>query len=465
MDNLKQQITAELAYLKKANEKLNAVVTYADVEAQLAALESISTDAKLYGKSLIIKDNILTKGLKTTASSRILDNYIPIYDATVTKKLAAAGTICLAKSSMDELGMGGTNLNAYTGKVNNPYEFDRISGGSSGGSAVLVAANACEIALGTDTGDSIRKPAAYCGVVGLKPTYGRVSRYGVIPYASSLDHVGCFTRNVEMAAKSLEVMAGRDDNDMTSSYLPVPNYAEQINSDLTGKKIAVFKNVLDAVEDTRISEQTLALIEKLQAQGAIVDVVSLNDDLMKTMLPVYYIIANAEATSNHSNLDGIRFGMREDAPEMEEVMVETRTKGFSSEVRKRFVIGSYALFEENQERLLRKAQKVRRLLVEELDKVLNEYDVLLAPATGTIAPYANESHEDKLSSTYLIAENHMLLGNFSGYPSITLPIGFVDEMPIGINMTAKAFAEQTLFDIGSAIEVISGCKDQYKEVA
>lgn len=449
---------------QQAQAALNAFVTICDEEQAAHTIASTNPTLPLYGTPIVLKDNILTKGLRTTGSSRILDNYIPIYDATVTKKLREAGAILIGKSSMDELGMGGTNLNAHTGKVNNPYDYSRISGGSSGGSAALVAANVVPMALGTDTGDSIRKPAAYCGVVGLKPTYGRVSRYGVIPYASSLDHVGCFTRNVYDAALTLSIIAGRDDHDLTSSTREVPAYAANLHADLQGKRIAVFGNVMDAVEDVRIAEMTKALLAKCEEQGAIVEVIHMNDDLMKTMLPTYYILANAEATSNHSNLDGIRFGKSEAGESVEEVMLATRTKGFSSEVRKRFVVGSYALFEENQERLLRKAQKVRRLLVEELANVLKDYDVVLAPAAGTTAPHVDDCHEDKLSSTYLVAENHMLLGNFSGYPSMTLPIGLVDACPVGINLTAKAFEEQTLFNIGAGIEALTGCKDMYKEV-
>lgn len=203
--------------LKKVNEKLNAVVTFCDDENALKELEKIDKDAPLYGVPVVLKDNVSTKGIRTTASSRILDNYVPVFDATIVTKLKEAGALIVAKASMDELGMGGTNINAYTGKVNNPWDLSRISGGSSGGSAVLVASGLVPLAIGTDTGDSVRKPASYCGVVGVKPTYGRISRYGIIPYASSLDHVGYFTSNIEDAAISLEVLAGRDNKDMTSS--------------------------------------------------------------------------------------------------------------------------------------------------------------------------------------------------------------------------------------------------------
>ncbi|MEF9962307.1 MAG: amidase family protein [Erysipelotrichaceae bacterium] len=449
---------------KMAKEQLNAVVSAYDMSEECKRIADIDKKAPLYGIPVVLKDNISTKGMRTTASSRILDNYVPVYDACVVEKLKKAGAIFIAKASMDELGMGGTNLNAYTGKVNNPWDLNRISGGSSGGSAVMVASDCAPIALGTDTGDSIRKPATYNGVVGLKPTYGRISRYGIIPYASSLDHVGFLTNNVLDSAKTLQVLAGRDDRDLTSSFESVPDYAAHINADIKGKRIAIIDNVQDAIDDQRIKDSFDELIVKLKKQGAIIEHVSLPDDLMKALLSTYFIIANAEATANHSNLDGIRFGMREPGESVEEVMIASRTKGFSSAVRKRFVVGSYSLFVENQDKLFRKAQKVRRLIVNELKKVLDQYDVTIASAAGSIAPHQDDNFDDKLSSAYLVAENHMLLGNFSGYPSISVPTGFVDGMPIGINLNAKPWQEQTLFDIATCIEDTTGLAGLVKKV-
>ena len=361
--------------------------------------------------------------------------------------------------------MGGTNKNAYTGKVNNPWDTNRISGGSSGGSAVLVASGVVPFAIGTDTGDSVRKPAAYNGIIGMKPTYGRISRYGIIPYASSLDHVGYFTTAIEDAAKALEVLAGRDDRDMTSSYKEVEAYASNINSDIKGKRIAVLENVQQGVSNIDVKENFDALMKALESKGAIVERVHFDDKLMKAILPVYYIIANAEATANHSNLDGIRFGMREDGESVEEVMINSRTKGLCSYVRRRFVVGSYSLFEENQEKIFRKAQKVRRLIVEELANCLKDYDVVIANASSDVAPLSEESREEHLDNDALVAENYMAIGNFSGYPSMTMPTGFVKGLPIGINMTAKAFDEQTLFNIGKAIEEITGLKGNDVEVS
>lgn len=445
--------------VKQKNEDLNAVVTLCDIDKQVEELKNKDKNLPFYGVPIVLKDNVSTKGIKTTASSRILNNYVPIYDAHIVDKLKDAGAITVAKSSMDELGMGGTNINAYTGKVNNPWEKERISGGSSGGSAVLVAQGLVPFAIGTDTGDSIRKPASYCGVVGVKPTYGRISRYGIIPYASSLDHVGYFTTNVEDAALSLEVLAGRDDRDMTSSIKPVEAYKDLLNGEVKGKKIAIMKNVQDEIKDKTILASFQEIVEALKAKGAIVDEIIFDKDLMNTLLPTYYVISNAEATANHSNLDGIRFGMREEGADLEEIMIQSRTKGFSSLVRKRFVIGSYSLFVENQEKLFRKAQKVRRVIVQHLQDKMADYDAIIASAAGSVAPYPKDAYDENLNATYLVVENHMLLGNFSGYPSMTLPATFVNDLPVGIHIMCKPFEETKMFNIAQAIESVTNLKD------
>lgn len=449
---------------KESQSELNAVVTFVDVEEQIKELNTIEKDMLLYGVPIVLKDNVSTKGILTTASSRILDNYVPVYNAHIVDKLKQAGAVVIAKASMDELGMGGTNKNAYTGKVNNPWDTARISGGSSGGSAVLVAKGIVPLAIGTDTGDSVRKPAAYNGVIGVKPTYGRISRYGIIPYASSLDHVGYFTTAIEDAAIALEVLAGRDDRDMTSSFEEVKPYAKDLHANIKGKRIAILDNVQNAIEDSEITSNFNDLMKKLESRGAIVEHVRLDDKLMHAILPTYYIIANAEATANHSNLDGIRFGMREDGENVEDVMIHSRTKGFCSYVRKRFVIGSYSLFVENQDKIFRKAQKVRRLIVDELKKTLDNYDIVIASAAPSIAPLSEDSKDEQLGKDAIVADNHMILGNFSGYPSITIPTGFSKGMPIAVNMSAKPFDEQTLFNIGKAIEEETGLKGNDVEV-
>ena len=444
---------------KKSNEKLNAIVTLIEDD------KCENPNGKLANVPIAVKDNFSTSNIRTTACSNILNNYIAPYDATAIKKIKEAGAVMIAKSSMDELAMGGSNLTANIGPCHNPYDLKRISGGSSGGSAVLVASGVTPLALGTDTGDSIRKPAAFCGVVGTKPSYGRISRYGVIPYASSLDHVGYFTTNVQDAALALEVLAGRDDLDMTSSYEEVLEYSKLLDYEYKDLTFGVIDNVVDVLSDLEVKETFLKLIAELEEKGAKIKHIHFDNDLMKALFPTYFIIANAEATANHSNLDGVRFGVSKEGESMEEVMINSRTEGFSSFIKKRFVVGSYSLFEENQERVFKKAQKVRRVVCESVLKELSKVDVLIAPASGKVAPYIqNEEKQDELTDEYLIAENHMVIANFAGLPSITLPMGFKDGLPLGVNLTAKAFDEVGMFKCAKAFEDLTGLKDLVKEV-
>jgi len=444
--------------------KLNAMVSFLEPTSQLEALKAIDPSSPFYGVPIVLKDLVNMKGSITTGSSKILENYVSPYDATITQKLSAKGAIIIGKASCDTFGMGGTNMTAATGPVMNPYDLTRMSGGSSGGSAVLVASGVVPMAIGTDTGDSVRKPASYCGIVGMKPSYGRISRYGVIPYASSLDHVGFFTTTVKDAAITLEVLAGRDDKDMTSSNRPVEAYASLLKGDLKGQRIGILKNVIDSIQNQSTLKEFERLCQKLEAKGAICVPIQLNEDLMHAFLPTYYIIANAEATANHSNLDGLRFGVQKEGDDVEAIMSATRTAGFGKLLRKRFVIGSYALFIENQEKVFRKAQKVRRLIVEDLKKALSQCDVLMAPASSQGAPRLDDQSADQLSSEYLIAENFMALGNFSGYPSITIPFTLVDGLPVGINLTASAFEEAQLLDIAYGIEQVTQWADRTKEL-
>ena len=461
-ENVAARVNEAVEKAHALQDKLNAVITFVDPAKQL---EEMPEDGLLSGVPIALKDNVNTKGVLTTAGSRILSNYVPVYDAEIAVRLQKAGAINIAKASMDELAMGGTNKSAFIGPCHNPWDTRRMTGGSSGGSAALVAAGVVPMAIGSDTGDSVRKPASYCGIVGVKPTYGRISRYGIIPYASSLDHVGYFTRNIEDACVTLKVLAGRDERDMTSSFEEVPDYSALLNSDINGKKIAILKNVIDGISTPQIVTMFDELAEKLRKRGAIVEEYVFDEDLMRAILPAYFIIANCEATSNHSNLDGIRFGVREDGADMAEIMTNSRTKGFCSLIRRRFVIGSYGLFEENQERIFRKAQKVRRKIVEALDACLNEYDAVIAPAAGTIAPFIDDqADQDALGEESVVAENYMAIANFSGYPSLTQPMGFVDGCPVGVNITCRGFAEVEMFNIAKAIEEETGLRDLVAEV-
>lgn len=461
-EHVTERVEKACAKAEALQESLNAVITFVDPKEQL---ENLPEEGLLRGVPIVLKDNVNTKGVRTTAGSRILSNYVPIYDAYIAEKLKEAGAVNIAKASMDELAMGGTNLSSFIGAAHNPWDTRRMTGGSSGGSAALVAAGVVPMAIGSDTGDSVRKPASYCGVVGVKPTYGRISRYGIIPYASSLDHVGYFTGNIEDACVTLKVLAGRDERDMTSSTREVPDYSALLNSDVKGKKIAIIKNVMNGISTPEIVSMFEELAEKLRKRGAVVEEYEFDEDLMRAILPTYFIIANCEATSNHSNLDGIRFGVREEGADMAEIMTNSRTKGFGPLIRRRFVIGSYGLFEENQERIFRKAQKVRRLIVEAMDKCFEEYDAIMAPAAGTIAPLIDaDTDQDSLGEDSVVAENYLAMGNFSGYPSLTQPMGFVDGCPVGVNITCKAFEETEMFDIAKAIEEETGLKDLVAEV-
>lgn len=453
-----KELFEELTYQQ---DRLNALVTITQDKA-LEDLEKADFDTILSGIPYVLKDNYNTKGILTTASSRMLENYKPIYNAHVVEKLEEAGTCLVAKASMDELAMGGTNKSALTGPVANPWDTRRISGGSSGGSAAIVASGVVPFALGSDTGDSIRKPAGFCGIVGMKPTWGRISRFGVIPYASSLDTVGAFTRNVRDMAIVIEAMAGRDNRDMTSSFKPVPHYLDDLNDDIHGLKIAVLRSVSDEIRNTEVKENFEYVIQTLKDLGATVEDVRMPMELMRTLLPTYTIIANSEATSNHSCLDGIKYGNRQEGQTTDEIMINSRTHGFGDHIKRRFILGNLALATENQEKMFKKAQRVRRLVVNELNKIYQDYDIILTPNGGGIAPMLDEATDDRLSDEYLILENHLCLGNFAGTPSLSLPTGFVDDMPIAVNFMGRLFEEQTVLNVSYALENALNFKNQYK---
>ena len=454
-----QELFEEVDFQQK---RLNAFVTVTKDEA-LKNIENLDVKENeiLKGIPGVFKDNYNTKGIKTTASSKMLEEYVPVYNATVVDKLYEAGISLIGKSSMDELAMGGTNKSALTGPVFNPWDSSRIAGGSSGGSEALVGSGVVPFALGSDTGDSIRKPAGFCGVVGFKPTWGRISRFGVIPYASSLDHVGAFTRNVRDMAIVTEALAGRDDRDMTSSNLPVPHYLENLTSDIKGMKIAVLTTVSDEIRNKDIKENFEHVIATLKELGAEVGEVTIPQYLARAILPTYTIIANSEATSNHSCLDGIKYGDRQPGSSTDEVMINSRTDGFGAHIKRRFILGNLALATENQERMFRKAQRVRRLIVEELNKIYSEYDIILTPNSGSVAPKLDEANDDRLSDEYIILENHLALGNFAGTPSISIPSGFSDKMPIAVNLMGRVFEEQTVLNAAYALEQALGFANQY----
>ncbi len=459
MENIKNKIEINRTWHQTCNH-INTFIEHHDVE----------KDGPLSGYVVTLKDNISTKGVATTASSKILSNYTPVFNATVVEKLQQAGACIIAKTSMDELGMGGTNMSAYTGPVLNPFDTRRISGGSSGGSAVSVAIGGADISIGSDTGDSIRKPASYCGIVGVKPTYGRISRYGVIPYASSLDHVGYFTNNVKDSAIVLESLAGRDDKDLTSSSQIVEQYSSYLTKPINGLTVGVLENIVDKINNDNIVQSFNDVISELEKRGATIVKVKLNETLMSAYFATYNIIANCEATANHSNLDGIRFGVQEAGSSVEEIMMNSRTKGFGINVRKRFVTGSYGLFEENQEDVFFKAQRVRRLIVEDITRAMSGIDVLCSPASGQIAPLLNNIKTlDQCDNDEIVVENYMVMANFSGLPSMTVPMTWINEeekeMPVGLHIMANAFKEGVMFQVAQEIETICNLGDRIAKVS
>ncbi len=450
--------------LKRAKENEDNAFEMIIEEDALKKAEELSKlpvpkDNYLFGIPYIAKDNFSTKGYETTASSNILNGYVPLFDATVIKLLNEAGAILIAKSTLDELAMGGTGTSGHKGITYNPWDksHTRLVGGSSCGSAAAVSDAIVPFALGSDTGDSVRKPASYAGLVGFKPTWGLVSRFGLFPFAPSLDHVAYFTRSVFDSALATELLSKHDENDSTSSYKERPNYLD-LNSSVEGKKIAVINGIYKTIQDKKVIEDFDKSIEFLKKNGAKVDFIDVDTDLLKAIYPSYIVISCAEATSNDANLDGIKFGPNYGGKTYSEVMFNARTKGFSALIKRRFVIGSYALMRENQEEVFLRAQRARHLIVNTFNKIFETYDAVYCPAAPSIAPLINKSSEN-INEDFMIADNWLAIGNFGGYPSITLPIGLENDMPFGANLMCKPFDEVNLFNIALKIEEGTGLKN------
>lgn len=425
--------------------------------------EEKESDSIISGIPYALKDNISTKGIVTTGSSNILKDYVPLYDATVYRKLKEAGAVLMGKTVLDELAMGGTGTTGHTGVVRNPWDKNRLIGGSSAGSASAVALGIVPFSIGSDTGDSIRKPAAYGGVVGYKPTYGRISRYGLFAFASSLDHVGMFARSVKDVSYVMDIVKGHDDKDMTS--LPDEDicYVNELDNDVKGKKLFYIKEAIEI--DNGNEELKLILdnfrqtLDRCREIGLEVHEVSFRKDLLEAIYPAYMCISCAEATSNNSNLTGIPFGTRVDGVNINDIMMKTRTEGFSELIKRRFVMGSYILQKENQEKLFLNACRVRRLIVDKMNELFKEYDGLIMPASGDVAPVFG-SVSDRLSDEYLILGNHMVIGNFGGFPSISIPSGFVSGMPVSVNITGRAKEDFLVLNIANKLEEVLGYKGQ-----
>lgn len=420
--------------------------------------EEVPCDNFLFGIPYIAKDNFSTRGIESTGGSNILNGYIPSFDATVIKILKENKAIMVAKSTLDELAMGGSGKSGHKGIQFNPYDETKnhLIGGSSSGSAVATAASYVPFSLGSDTGDSIRKPASYAGLVGFKPTYGLISRFGLFPFSVSLDHVGYFTRSVDDAAILFDYLNKYDERDYTSS-LKGRNKVYPLKEE-KHHKIAVLKEVIDSIKDEMILSSFNNLIEKLKNEGNEVEYVSIDPSILKALYPAYIIISSAEATSNNANLDGIKFGNRKEGNSYQEVMFNTRNEGFSELIKRRFVLGSYALMSENQEEVYLKAKKVRRVVVDKVNEIFNSYDCFIAPASPTVARSLNEVSDD-LDDTYLIADNYLGIGNFGGFPSITIPLGLKENLPFGLSITGKIFDDSKVFEIAKECENLTNLKN------
>ena len=443
----KELIEESLKRAHDTQEELNSFVTILD-----DAKEENITDNILSGIPYAAKDNLSTKGILTTGSSNILSNYVPVFDATCISKLKDCNAVMIGKTVMDELGMGGTGTTGHTGVVKNPWDTSRQTAGSSAGSAAAVARGIVPYALGTDTGDSIRKPAGYCGIVGFKPTYGLISRWGLFAFASSLDHIGCLTRSVKDAAYVIDAMKGIDSNDMTSFDSSSINLVKDYTTNVKGKKLFTIKELNDELKNTKdIYDNFVKVINYAKECGMEVVEESIDEHILRSIYPAYMAISCAEATSNNSNLTGISFGNKKDGNTPIDVMINTRTKGFSELIRRRFVIGSFILQKENQEKLFKNAQRIRRLVVDKMNKLFEKYDGLLMPNTNTIAPKFDET-SDVMSDNYLLFAENLAIGNFGGFPSISIPSGTVDNMPIAINITCPIKHDSDAINIAAALE-------------
>ena len=457
--------------LKKSHEiqdKCNAFVTILD-----DAIETKVTDNLLSGIPFGVKDNYSTKGVLSTGSSNTLKDYVPFFDATAYKNLKNAGAIMVNKTVLDEFGMGGTGTTGHTGTVKNPWDITRMCAGSSAGSACAVAAGVYPYALGSDTGDSIRKPAAYCGIVGYKPTYGLISRYGLFAFASSLDHCGVLTRSVKDAAIVVDTMKGIDDKDLTSWDSSNLNLVKSLNGNIKNKKLCYIKELCDINNYDNPSDELkmhlqnfLDKINLIKNNGVIVEEVSVDQKLLNAIASVYVILSCSEATSNLSNLTGISFGPRGEGNTWEEQVKDYRTKGFSPLIKRRFIIGSYILQKENQERYFINAQKVRRLLVDTWKELYKTYDAVILPVGTGAARHLDDSLDILTDDKNLGAlEEHLQVGNFGGFPSITIPDGFIDNMPVGLNITGNCYDVENVLNIAYAIESMMDYKNQIaKEV-
>ena len=447
------------AYLQRINthKQLNCFITIADEQALQAAKVAdallASGEANLLtGIPIAQKDIFCTQGVKTSCGSKMLDNFIAPYNATVIENFNTAGAVMLGKLNMDEFAMGSSNETSYYGAVQNPWDNSTVPGGSSGGSAAAVAARLAPAVTGTDTGGSIRQPASLCGITGLKPTYGRVSRYGMIAFASSLDQGGPMARTAEDAALLLQTMAGFDTKDSTSVDKAVPDYSANLSKSLEGLKIGLPKEFFNEGLKNDIAVAIESAVDEYKKLGAEIKEVSLPN--MKLAIPTYYVIASAECSANLSRYDGVRFGYRcEDPADLNDLYIRSRGEAFGAEVKRRILMGTYALSAGYYDAYYIKAQKVRRLISEDFNNALTEVDVLMGPVSPTTAFSIGEKTSDPIEM--YLADIYTIAINLAGLPAMSVPAGFVDNKPVGLQIIGNYFAEDHLLNIAHQYQQVT----------
>ncbi|MDX1340888.1 MAG: Asp-tRNA(Asn)/Glu-tRNA(Gln) amidotransferase subunit GatA [Reinekea sp.] len=439
-----------LAKIKSEDAKYNAFITVTDEQALAAAKTADERRAAgkaevLTGVPIAVKDIFCTQGVKTSCGSKMLDNFIAPYESTATQKLSDVGMVSLGKTNLDEFAMGSSTESSFYGPTRNPWNLDTVPGGSSGGSAVAVAAGMAPVALGTDTGGSIRQPAAFCGITGLKPTYGRVSRWGMIAYGSSLDQGGPMAQTAEDAALILNTIAGFDPKDSTSMDKPVEDYTAQLNAPLTGLKIGLPKEYFGSGLSDGIRSAVMDAVKQFEKLGATVKEISL--PRTELSIPAYYIIAPAEASTNLSRFDGVRYGYRcEDPKDLEDMYTRTRSEGFGTEVKRRIMVGTYALSAGYYDAYYRKAQQLRRMIKQDFVTALADVDVIMGPTTPSTAWNIGAKNQDPVAM--YLEDIYTLSVNLAGLPGMSLPCGFHDGLPVGLQVIGNYFSEAKLLNIG-----------------
>ncbi|WP_421853061.1 Asp-tRNA(Asn)/Glu-tRNA(Gln) amidotransferase subunit GatA [Marinomonas sp.] len=438
-----------LARIAKLDPQLNSFITVSEQRAleQAAAADALLQSGKgtsLTGIPVAHKDLFCTEGTLTTCGSKMLNNFIPPYESTVTSRIQQAGAVMLGKTNMDEFAMGSSNENSFYGAVKNPWNLDMVPGGSSGGSAAAVAAGLAVAATGTDTGGSIRQPASFCGITGLKPTYGRVSRFGMIAYASSLDQGGPMAKSAEDCAHLMQAMAGFDEKDSTSAETPTEDYLANLNAPLTGLKIGLPKEYFGDGLNSQVADVIMAAVKEFEKLGATVKEISLPN--LQLSIPSYYVIAPSEASSNLSRFDGVRFGHRcNDPKDLLDMYTRSRAEGFGTEVQKRIMVGTYALSEGYYDAYYLKAQKIRRLIKEDFVKALEDVDVIMGPVAPTTAFGLGSKTSDPVAM--YLEDIYTLSVNLAGIPAMSIPAGFADGMPVGLQVMGNYFAEAKLLNV------------------